>query len=70
MRSAVMHASADSVPARLDVLSRTVSATDRQSRWMVAAEEARSRYLVDEFGPGSLTMTQRSRIRLVVGARR
>jgi hypothetical protein len=32
--------------------------------------EARLRYLVDEFVPRSLTMTQRGRIRLVVGARR
>jgi hypothetical protein len=70
MRSAVMQASANSVPASSDVLSRTVSPTDRQSRWTVAAEEARSRYLLDEFVPRKLTMTQRSRIRLVVGARR
>jgi hypothetical protein len=70
MRSAVMQASVNSVPARSDVLSRTVPPTERQSRSTVAAEEARSRYLVDEFVPRRLTMTQRSRIRLVVGARR
>ena len=68
--SAVMQASVNSVPARSDVLSRTVPPTERQSRSTVAAEEARSRYLVDEFVPRRLTMTQRSRIRLVVGARR
>ena len=65
-----MQASADSVPARSDVLSRTLSPTDRQSRWMVAAEEAGSRYLIDEFVPRRRTMAQRSLIRLVVGARR
>lgn len=65
-----MQASADSVPARSDVLSRTLSPRDRQSRWTVAAEEARSRYLVDEFVPRRPTMAHRSRIRLVVGARR
>jgi hypothetical protein len=70
MRSAVMQASVNSVPARSDVLSRTVPPTERQSRSTVAADEARSRYLVDEFVPRRLTMTHRSRIRLVVGARR
>jgi hypothetical protein len=70
MRSAVTQASVNSVPAPSDVLSRTVPPTERQSRSTVAAEEARSRYLVDEFVPRRLTMMQRSRIRPVVGARR
>jgi hypothetical protein len=70
MRSAAMQASVNSVPARSDALSRTVPPTRRQSRSTVAAEEAGSRYLGDEFVLRRLTMTQRSRIRLVVRARR
>jgi hypothetical protein len=70
MRSAVMQTSVNAVPARSDVLSRTVSPTERQSQSTVAAEEARSRYLVDDFVPRRLTMTQQSRIRLGVEARR
>ena len=69
MRSAAVQASVNSVPARSDALSRTVPPTERQSRSTVAAEEARSRYLGDDV-PRRLTMTQGSRIRLVVRARR
>jgi hypothetical protein len=70
MRSAAMQASVNADLARSDALSRTVPPTERQSRSTVAAEEARSRYLVDELVPRRPTMTQRSRIRRVVGARR